>query len=111
MEAANKVVTTAVERLSEAAELVKKKTKYGMRFSLFLIENRRPQRENKVFGLSSFFNVSPSNLMLMINTFGYFYTSVLIKIPIYLNKNNISQKQARVGFILDFKIRAEFLSV
>lgn len=42
MEAANKVVTTAVERLSEAAELVKKKKKYGMRFSLFLIENRKP---------------------------------------------------------------------
>lgn len=37
MEAANKVATTADERLSEAAELVKKK-KYGMRFSLLLIE-------------------------------------------------------------------------
>lgn len=37
MEAANKVATTADERPSEAAELVKKK-KYGTRFSLFLTE-------------------------------------------------------------------------
>lgn len=37
MEAANKVATTADERLSRAAELVKRK-KYGVRSSLFLIE-------------------------------------------------------------------------
>lgn len=73
MEAANKVVTTAVERLSEAAKLVKKKEEeYRIRFTLFLIEKRKPQRENKVFGLPSFFNISSSNLMSMINTFRYF---------------------------------------
>lgn len=39
MEAANKVVTTAIERPSEAARLVKKK-KYVIAFSLFLIEEK-----------------------------------------------------------------------
>lgn len=60
MEAANKMVTTADERLSQAAELVKRK-KYGVRSSLILIEMNYAgnYRENL-----SFFDISSSNVTL-----------------------------------------------